>query len=186
MLSVYLSILIFTLLFAFVIVEVKRAYATTGVLSNTTAFAVWLLYLLHGVTTAYAAWRAYWPLPLSPLVSHTIGWGFLILGTTFVLAGVFSFRSIRRMSGLDTNILITAGVYRYSRNPQNAGWGLVLPGLALLGNSGLALVLTAMFWLMFRLYVPLEEKYLEQVFGPAYREFCSETPRFLGRPAQRK
>lgn len=90
------------------------------------------------------------------------------------------------MSGLETNVLITVGVDRYSRNPQNAGWGLALLGVALLGNSGLALLLAAMFWLMFRIYIPLEEKYLEQVFGAAYREYCAKTPRFLGWPAHRK
>lgn len=179
--GIYITIAIFTLLFAFVFAEVKRTYTTKSVLSNTLVYAVWILYILHGATSVYAAWHAIWLLPISTALSHSIAWGFLIAGLTLVLAGIFSFRSIRRMSGLDTNVLITAGVYRYSRNPQNVGWGLVLLGIALLGNSGLALLLAAMFWLMFRIYVPLEEKYLEEIFGESYREYTTSVSRYFGR-----
>ncbi len=79
---------------------------------------------------------------------------------------------------------MTDGVYRYSRNPQNVGWGLVLLGVSLAGRSGAALLLTAVFFVVFRSYIPVEERHLERTFGEEYRRYRDATPRFLGLPSR--
>ena len=77
--------------------------------------------------------------------------------------------------------LITGGVYRYSRNPQNVGWLLLLAGTSLLGGSAAALLLTFLFWLVLHLYlVSAEEPHLTRAFGERYQRYQSTTPRYLG------
>jgi protein-S-isoprenylcysteine O-methyltransferase Ste14 len=73
-------------------------------------------------------------------------------------------------------------VYRWSRNPQNVGWGVALVGIALCGGSGAALLLTSVFWIAFRAYIPIEESLLERVYGDEWRRYREIAPRFFGRP----
>jgi len=46
---------------------------------------------------------------------------------------------------LEANKLVASGIYRWSGNPQMGCWGLVPPGIALIGRSALALMLVALF-----------------------------------------
>lgn len=66
-----------------------------------------------------------------------------------ITAGIVEFRSLQRVSGRRMDQLITTGIFRWSRNPQNVGWALALFGLAIAGRSGAALLLAALFWIMF-------------------------------------
>jgi protein-S-isoprenylcysteine O-methyltransferase Ste14 len=81
--------------------------------------------------------------------------GIVLLGVggSLFVARIISFRSYRRISGVDTSILVTTGAYRWSRNPQNVGWALFLVGIALIGRSALALLMAAVFWGTFHAYV---------------------------------
>lgn len=176
---VFVSIPIIIILFAAIVKEVQWDYTVRGSLSIMTVFAVWLLYLFHAATTIYSAWRGFYPLPIPKTLSLSIGSVSMLFGLTLTMAGILSFRSIKRMSGLQANKLFISDVYRWSRNPQNVGWRILLLGLALLGRSGLAFILVALFWLIFRIYVPAEEKYLKEVFGDEYRQYCTKAPRYF-------
>jgi protein-S-isoprenylcysteine O-methyltransferase Ste14 len=85
------------------------------------------------------------------------------------------------MSGRDEDELVTAGIYRRSRNPQNTGWIMTLAGISILGRSAFALVLVGLVTLLLHVYlVFVEEPHLTQVFGPTYRQYRSRTPRYFG------
>ena len=172
--------------YALLVWKVQRDYNTRGTLSPLATVGVWALYLLHSGLTGFAAWRSLWTLPFDQIVAGAIGGVFLIVGVGLTAAGIVAFRSFQRMSGLEANKLVTAGVYRYSRNPQNVGWGLVLLGAALMGRSALALMLAALFWLMLHVYlVEVEELYLDELFGEAYRKYRATIARYLGPPKSR-
>lgn len=161
---------------------VRREFQTCDTLSPRTVAAVWGLYILHAALTVLAAWRAMWPLPLPTSVSLVAGAGITATGFALAMAATLEFRSFRRMSGMLNDRLVRTGTYRWSRNPQNVGWGTAFVGVALLGHSGFALLLAAIFWVMFFAYVPAEEAYLERIFGDEYRRYFAATPRVLGRP----
>lgn len=149
--------------------------------SVATVIGVWVVYLGHLGITISAAVAGSWPLPLPSLLQW--GGGLLLLaGLAMFWLGVWSFRSFERVSGLEAGNLVTTGIYRWSRNPQNVGWGLFLLGVALIGQSALALVLAALFWLVFMVYVPMEEQYLENLFGDRYREYMRWSRRYFGPP----
>nr|MDO8076596.1 methyltransferase [Candidatus Freyarchaeota archaeon] len=59
------------------------------------------------------------------------------VGAIIMLAGMIEFRSLRRISGVESRGLLTTGVYRWSRNPQYVGWYLILLGVSLIGASAL-------------------------------------------------
>lgn len=96
-------------------------------------------------------------------------------------SGVHAFRSFGQVSGTSNEGLVTQGVYRYSRNPQNVGAWLVLVGVAIGATSGLALLLAGAFLAGTRLYLVIEERHMRRTYGDEWERYARHTPRFLGR-----
>ena len=161
---------------------IRNDYRVGVTLGRRTVIYVWALYTVHSVLSFWAAWDSIWLLPLNKGVCLTAGLVIAILGFFLFSCGIIQFRSIRRMSGTKTDKLITAGVYRWSRNPQNVGWGILLVGAAMIGRSGLTLLLAAIFWIAFRAYLVLEEKNLGKIFQKEWKEYVDCTARFIGPP----
>lgn len=160
---------------------VRNDFLRRDKLSFTSGLLVWLVYLWHTALVAYFAWHSLWPLPLAQPLLLLLGITLALLGTLLFSLAVRQFRSLARMSGQKEDDLITGGVYRYSRNPQNVGWFLFLVGIGLFGNSAASLMLTLVFWLVLHIYlVATEEPHLTRVFGERYRRYLSATPRYLG------
>jgi len=164
---------------------VRREYLRQDHLSPLAIVGVWVLYVSHLVVTAAAAATSRWPLPLHHTIAVIGSIALIGVGGFLLLAGIISFRSFRRMSGMDTNTLVTTGAYRWSRNPQNVGWALVLVGIALIGRSALALLMAGVFWATFRAYVAAEEAFLQRIFGAEYRDYQAWSHRYFGAPRRR-
>lgn len=165
---------------------VRRDYQRRGRLARGTVAAVWLLYVAHFALVVATGWFTVFPLPLPVWIGWGLGAPLLVMGSGLAGAGVIAFRSFDLMSGRTADELVTSGVYRLSRNPQNVGWGLATLGIALMGGSGLALIQVAVFWVLFSAYVPVEESYLESAYGTAYRRYTAEVPRIIGFPREPK
>jgi protein-S-isoprenylcysteine O-methyltransferase Ste14 len=162
--------------------RVRAEYRTRDELSRLTAAGIWILYSLHLALTLAAAFEHRWAMTLPRPLALGAGMVFIVGGAGLFVAGMVTFRSFKRISGLDTSRLVTGGVYRWSRNPQNVGAGLFLVGVALVGGSWLALLLAGLFCVSFRSYLPAEEAFLERAFGDTYSEYRSRTHRYLGPP----
>ena len=76
--------------------------------------------------------------------------------------------------------LVTAGLFRFTRNPMYLGFLDLLLGTALALNSAYALVpalaffAPAQFW-----YIPFEERRMVQTFGPAYDAYRHRVRRWI-------
>jgi protein-S-isoprenylcysteine O-methyltransferase Ste14 len=150
--------------------------------SSASALGVWIIYLLHLAIVIVSSARMLWPVPI-PLPAVLIAGGVLLAGgVTLCAAGMWKFGSVRRMFGRDHSRLITDGIYAWSRNPQNVGWILAQFGIALMGRSGLALLMSTVFAGIFLVYVRYEERHLEDVFGDPYRDYLQRSHRFVGLP----
>lgn len=68
------------------------------------------------------------------------------------------------------------------RNPQIVGWFFLLLGISLISKSGLATVMAVLFLVLFQIYAPVEEEYLEEIFGDEYRQYKVIASRYLGWP----
>ena len=133
--------------------------------------------------------------PSAPLVSVAFGWnhlpasarftGFLIgmLGDGIFLLSVLCMKDSWR-AGIpdgDRTGLVTTGIYRYSRNPAFLGFDFMYIGVLLMYGNLLTLGFSAFAVVMLHLQILQEERYLESVFGEAYREYRRHVLRYLGR-----
>ena len=166
------------------VARVRRDYRAGEKLSPLTVAVVWAAYLVHVGITVWFAWDApLGRLPLAQTAAHLLGAFTAGFGTAVAADAIATFASFERMSGLDTSELVTEGIYRCSRNPQNLGWGLALLGVAVAGRSPSALGLLVLFAIVVHAYlVWLEEPHLEKLFGEDYRRYRERTPRYLGLP----
>ena len=156
--------------------------AQKGRISVPTFVAAFVAYVGLWLSLFVAAWYSYWAIPIPDDAASAIGAFLAFVGAAIYLAGRLQFRSSRLAWGLATDRLVTTGIYRYSRNPQLVGWGLFSLGVAVLGQSGAALLLAAMLWVSSVVSVLVEERALERRYGAVYEEFKSSVPRFLGLP----
>lgn len=154
-----------------------------GVRSFASALAVWVIYLLHLAIVIVSAVRMLWPVLIPWELALVAGGVLLVGGVTLCAAGMWKFGSVRRMFGRDHSRLITDGIYAWSRNPQNVGWILAQFGISLMGRSGLALLMSTVFAVIFLVYVRHEERHLANVFGDEYRDYLRRSHRFVGLPA---
>ena len=78
------------------------------------------------------------------------------------------------------SVLVTDGVFRWSRNPMYLGMLVALLGATLLTQSlWAALLLVAFFWLIQSKFVRHEERQMQAEFGAAYEQYCARTRRWL-------
>lgn len=161
----------------------KTAYDKAETLPLHVSIAVWILDAVHLLLVLISSLRGVWPLPINKIMTLTAGSLMVSVGLAVMLTAMLKFHSFRRISGMDASVLITKGIYRWSRNPQHAGWFLSLLGISAIGRSALAFLFTVIFIIAMHLYtVRLEEPYLERIFGEDYRIYKSRTARYIRIP----
>jgi protein-S-isoprenylcysteine O-methyltransferase Ste14 len=170
------------ILASFTLWRVAVDYKHGAELSPITVALVWTLYLVHFALELFAALKRYYPIRIAEVAFIVLGAILALAGTTLYILGLLHLGSIRRMSGVDTSLLITGGIYSWSRNPQNVEWILFLFGIGFIARSALALLLALLFTLLFALYVPMEENHLESIYGEEYRKYKKNSHRYFGLP----
>jgi len=148
--------------------------------------------LLHNVgivimslALAYLGTLIDWLLGLPSLASRlaaTVGAVLLALGFLLRLWAVVHFynHNMRVISLEPQRSLVTAGPYRYSRNPLYLGANVFcFFGAALLFGSPTALIMTAVHLPFMNLWIQREERQLEQKFGDRFRVYKKQVRRWL-------
>jgi protein-S-isoprenylcysteine O-methyltransferase Ste14 len=93
---------------------------------------------------------------------------------------VYSFRVLGRDNSYGAQDgLVTRGIYRWTRNPQNAMLMVVYAALAVTADSGPTYLLCAAMIAVYFLMVLLEEPWLAGIYGEPYRRYCQRVPRFF-------
>jgi protein-S-isoprenylcysteine O-methyltransferase Ste14 len=124
-------------------------------------------------------------LPGPVIVPQPYNW----LGLVLVVGGVATgFIGARQFDKVGTNIktfndptiLVTDGLFRWSRNPMYLGFTLFLLGLAiLLGTLVPFLGPTAFAVIADRWYIQFEEQALRRTFGERYEVYARTTRRWI-------
>lgn len=124
-------------------------------------------------------------LPLARLIERPLSFlGFALdaAGIAIAVAGRLAFRRA------DTEIntfrepgqLVTAGVFRFSRNPMYLGMALLLFGTAIALGSLSPLLVAALFVVIAdRWYIRVEEANMQAKFGDAYTAYRKRVRRWL-------
>lgn len=122
---------------------------------------------------------------------HTVGYPYSLIGAVFLLCGLgvtiynsnFFKKNGANIETFDEpTAFIKSGFYRYTRNPMYLGFVAALFGVALLNQGALSsFLLVFVFWFITdRWYIRHEESDMLKKFGDEYREYCKDTPRWLG------
>jgi len=100
-------------------------------------------------------------------VALASGGTLLFLGLVVYALGVFSI-----YKAVDARQLATRGIYAVVRHPLYAAWiWCIVPGLALLQGTLLALCAPVAAAVFYRLCIPHEEAHLLALFGDEYRAY---------------
>ena len=141
----------------------------------TTVFALALIcqVLLHALVSA------------RPLVSwpwRAAGIFLVAFGLIFNLIADRQFKRARTpVRPRDTPaVLVTDGVFAWSRNPMYTGMVVLLLGVAILLGTLTPFVVPALFaWLVARVFIRPEEATLRRAFGEAYERYAKHVRRWM-------
>lgn len=93
---------------------------------------------------------------------------------------IYAFRVLGRESSYGAkDQLVTSGIYRWSRNPQNAMLVAVYGCLAVATDGRGTYLLSAAMMAVYCLMVLCEEPWLERAYGASYQRYCRRVPRFF-------
>lgn len=124
------------------------------------------------------------PLPFMPPAwpNIWIGVGVGVLGFVLIAVATFRFAS----DGADvrpetpTDVVVTTGIYRFSRNPIYLGMFIAMIGAAIgFDTLWIAIMLVPFYTVIHYGVVAREEAYLEAKFGEAYAVYKSAVRRWL-------
>ena len=160
--------------------RMEREYPDEGSLRPSTVTAMYGTYGVYGTAFVWALRRRIWPVPLPRATAQSVGLPVAAAGAVACVAGMSLFDSAAQVSATETGRLHTGGVYRWSRNPQYLGNGLLVSGAAVAGRSGFAGALAASVWLIYRRWIPVEEQHLARHFGDEYTAYASRVRRWFG------
>ena len=93
---------------------------------------------------------------------------------------VYAFRVLGRDNSYGAQDgLVTSGIYRWSRNPQNAMLIVVYGCLAITTDGAKTYLVCAAMMAVYVLMVFCEEPWLEKSYGAAFSRYCRRVPRFF-------
>ncbi len=172
--------------------------AVAGVLLGLLLLTMLIPALRIWPTPGAKSWQSYvfWPLfrglnvlcVLMALVDRTVfiglpAWVRAVAGIVLavsVAVFVYSFRVLGRDNSYGAQDgLVTGGIYRWTRNPQNAMLMVVYAALAVTADNGPTYLLCGAMIAVYFLMVLLEEPWLAGIYGDAYRRYCARVPRFF-------
>ena len=109
---------------------------------------------------------------------------FMILGVASGAAGVMIFRAAKTtidpMNPAKTSLLVTDGIYQWTRNPMYLGLLSILLGWAFYLQNALGLLVLVFFYFyMTHVQIKAEEEALQEKFGEAYTAYTEKVRRWL-------
>lgn len=147
---------------------------------SATAVAIYVGWSCHGAAFVAAIVLDPYRIAAVPLLAAVVGIPLSASGSVMFILGLRRFQSFEQVTGTEVGGLVTSGLYRISRHPQYTGWILLLAGAAVAARSPIALSLAVVALIAMRIWIPHEERHLEEEFGDDYLRYRRQVPRFLG------
>ena len=140
-----------------------------------------ILTLIHVALAYLLTWLI--PLPLLvPPILRTGGFLLVLVGFLLGAGALMAFRRARTTRDPQGSVsgLVTFGVYRFTRNPVNLGFVLMLIGILLNAGSYWGIILAPMLVILFnRLVIEREEEFLAHKFSDEFKSYRSKVRRWI-------
>lgn len=110
---------------------------------------------------------------------------FVILGIVIALFGLWVWYSaaFRIDKYITRNKLCTDGIYAWVRNPCYSGIMLMCTGTLFMANNLILLILPLIYWIFMTILMKnTEEKWLYELYGEEYKEYCRRVNRCIPFP----
>ena len=182
MLLNYILFSIAFILFTYIVfrVKVKKDYKNGQKLSTLSSVLEVLAFAGHA-NSLYLIIPTKWPyLPPIPenqiiriIFTIMIGIGIIILLVSWFKLGT------KTSLGVDKNKLQTDGIYKYSRNPQLIGYGIILASFALICFSYLSIIWFLLYLITTYFMVKTEEEFMLRKYKEEYKDYCRQVPRII-------
>ncbi len=156
---------------------IRRQYRRGGRLRPPAAFLEIMVFFLWGAFTWIDQPSDWPPSYVNPTVRF-IGWALVVAGLAVMLAAM-AWLGFRRSLGLEVNVLVRAGPYRWTRNPQVVACAVAVVGYALLWLSWHTTGWVVLYAAMAHMMVLTEEEHLRNVYGEAYVRYRDRVARYL-------
>ena len=89
------------------------------------------------------------------------------------------FKKVKRLFGIEMDMLITEGPYEHVRHPQYSSLMLILTALTMFFNAAQLLLFTVSTAASFYIAALMEERKLEEIFKTKYLEYKRRVPQFI-------
>lgn len=182
MLLRYLIAAFILILFSFITfrVIVRNDYLKKGRLTLVSTSMEFLIFALHA-NFMYLFLPVRWPnIPSIPenVILRTISIVLIIIGFLIVAVGMSGLGYGRTM-GHGKKILKTNGLYKYSRNPQLIGYGMILIAFVVLYLSWFSIGWFIIYLVIAYFMVKTEEEFLANNYAEEYQKYCNDVPRLI-------
>ena len=140
------------------------------------------IWLLLGLIAIFALNELYPGLRFTSLAGQLAGGLLILVGLLLLVSanGLFVRAGTDVIPFRNVSVLITDGVYRYSRNPMYLGMFAVLLGCAVTVGASTALAVPLLFALVVEIrFIRPEEDMLRQLFPDEYPAYCARVRRWL-------
>ncbi|HET6565208.1 MAG TPA: isoprenylcysteine carboxylmethyltransferase family protein [Xanthomonadales bacterium] len=119
---------------------------------------------------------------LYPSLPRTWNWLLLAPGLVLIIIAMGGF--IKAKTGAvpfsKSTVLVTGGIYRFTRNPMYLGMALVLAGAAIrLGSLSAWLPVVFFVFIIQRQFVRNEEIFLSAIYGDEFHQYCRKVRPWL-------
>ena len=177
--TLYLILGFLLLVVAFVSfrILVRRDYMKRGRLTALSVFLEYVVFFLWAYFT-YLDWSSAASISQIGPVLKVSAWVFMVVGLGITLIAMARL-GLRRLHGLDSQVLEGSGLYRVTRNPQIVGSGLAVVGYAMYWPSWHTVGWVALYVAICHMMVLTEEEHLRSVFAEEYVRYCERAPRYL-------
>ncbi len=142
---------------------------------------------VYALTIGIIMWLLNQNLPLVHFIEspwNKIGLAIIFIAVVLDSSSLFLFikkrTTINPMRPNSTEGLVTAGLYKFTRNPMYVGLLVILFGYSIwLGSVTPFLVLPLFYWLITHMQIKPEERILQEKFGQEYLDYKNKVKRWL-------
>jgi len=106
----------------------------------------------------------------------------IVLGFTVLLRAWLQFKKVGTAvcPTAKSSLIVTDGIYKYSRNPMYLGMLVMLTGASLMMGTIPAMFAPIGFFIVIdKVFIPFEEEKLQNFFGDVYAAYLTQTRRWV-------